>query len=44
MEHDLTLNPFLTVGLTWNLVKIDQVVSDEKLFNNIMILNMYTAR
>ena len=38
-----TLNPVSTVGLTWNLVKIGQVISEEKVFNNIMILYMYTA-
>ena len=29
---------------TLNLVKIGQVVSEERLFNNIMILYMYTAQ
>ena len=38
-----TLNPVQTVGLTWNLVKIGQVVSEEKLFNNIMILYMHSS-
>ena len=41
MEHD-HLN-ISTLGLTWNLVEIDQVVSEEK-FNNIMIIYMYTAQ
>ena len=39
-----TLNPLSTVGSTWNLVKIGQVVSEEKLFHNIMILYMYKAQ
>ena len=30
--------------LIWNLVEIGQVVSEEKLFNNIMILYMYTTQ
>ena len=38
-----TLNPVSTVP-TYNLVEIGQVVSKEKLFNNIMILYMYTAQ
>ena len=40
-----TVNPVSTVhvGSTWNMAKIGQVVSEEKLFNNIMILYMYTA-
>ena len=38
------LNPVSTVGSTWNLVKIGQVVSEEKLFNNITILCMYIAQ
>ena len=38
-----TLNPVSTVGSTWNLVEIDQLISEEKVFNNIMILYMYTA-
>ena len=29
---------------TWNLVKIIQVVSEEKLFNNFIILLVYTAQ
>ena len=37
-------NPVSTVGSTWNLVKIGQIVSEEKLFKNIMISNMYTAQ
>ena len=41
-EQTLTL--VSTVGSTWNLVKIDQVVSEEKLFNNNMMLYMYTAQ
>ena len=34
-----TLNPISTEGSTWNvyLVKFGQVVSEEKLFNNIII-------
>ena len=32
-----TLNPISTVGPTWNLAKIGQVVSEAKLINNIMI-------
>ena len=38
-----TLNPVSTVGLTWNLVEIGQLISEDKLFNNIMILYMYTT-
>ena len=38
-----TLNPIPTVGSTWNLVEIGQVVSDQKLFNNTIVLYMYTA-
>ena len=38
-----TLNPASTES-TWNLVKIIQVVSEEKLFNNIIILLVYTAQ
>ena len=38
-----TLIPVSTVGLTWNLVEIGQVVP-EKLFQNIMILYMYIAQ
>ena len=30
--------PLSTVGSTWNLVKIGQMISDKKVFNNIMIL------
>ena len=40
-EH--ILNPISTVGSTWNLVEIGQLISEEKVFNNIMILYMYTA-
>ena len=39
-----TFNPVSTVRSTWNLVKIDQVVLEEKLFKNIMILYVYTAQ
>ena len=38
------LNLISTVGSTWNLVKIGQVVWEENLLNNIMILYMYTAQ
>ena len=38
-----TLNPVLTVGSTWNLMEDGQLISEEKVFNNIMILYMYTA-
>ena len=38
-----TLNPVSIVGLTWNLVEIGQLISEDKVFNNIMILYMYTA-
>ena len=38
-----TLIPVSTVGLTWNLVEIGQVVL-KKLFKNIMILYMYTVQ
>ena len=38
-----TLNPVPTVGSTWNLVEIGQLISEGKVFNNIMILYMYTA-
>ena len=38
-----TLNPVSTVGLTWKLVEIGQLISEEKVFNNIIILYMYTA-
>ena len=38
-----TLNPVLTVGSTWNLVEIGQLISVEKVFYNIMILYIYTA-
>ena len=41
-EQTLTL--VSTVRSTWNLVKTDQVVSEEKLFNNNMMLYMYTAQ
>ena len=45
MKHDHLNNLSLvsTAGSAWNLVEIDQVVSEEKTFNNIMILYMYTA-
>ena len=45
MEHDHLnkLNPFSTVGLIWNLVEIGQLISEEKVFNNIITLYMYTA-
>ena len=39
-----TLNPASTVGSTWNLVKIGQVVSEDELFDSIMILYMYIER
>ena len=39
-----TLNPVSTVGSAWNFVETGQVVSEEKLFNNILILYMYTAQ
>ena len=38
-----TLNPVSIVGATWNLVEIGQLISEEKVFNDIMILYMYTA-
>ena len=38
-----TLNPVSSVGSTWNLAEIGQLISEEKVFNNIMILYMYTA-
>ena len=38
-----TLNPVSTVGSTWKLVENGQQISEEKVFNNIMILYMYTA-
>ena len=38
-----TLNPFSTVGSTWNLVEIGQLISEEKVFDNIMIIYRYTA-
>ena len=38
-----TLNPVSTVGSTWNLVDFGQLISEEKEFNNIMILYMYAA-
>ena len=38
-----TLNPVSKAGATWNLVEIGQLISEEKVFNNIMILYMYTA-
>ena len=38
-----TFNPVSTVGSTWNWVEIGQLISEEKVFNNIMILYMYTA-
>ena len=41
---ELTLNPISTVGSTWNLVEIGQLISEEKVFNNIMILYMYIAQ
>ena len=49
MERDhlkkLHLNSLSTVEVTWNLVEIGQVGSDEKSLNNyIMILYMYTAQ
>ena len=37
-----TLKLVSTVGLTWNLVEIGQLISEEKVFNNIMILYMCT--
>ena len=37
-HNEQTLNPVSTEGSTWN-----QLISEEKLFNNIMILYMYTA-
>ena len=39
-----TLNPISTVRSMWSLLEIDQVLSKEKLFNNIMISYMYTAQ
>ena len=39
-----TVNPVLTVGSTWNLVEIGQLISEEKVFNNIMVLYMHTAQ
>ena len=36
-------HPISTVGLTWNLVEIGRVDSEEKLFNNIIISYMCTA-
>ena len=38
------LNPVLTLGSTWNLVEIGQMISDEKVVNNIMIVYTYTAQ
>ena len=32
-----TLNPVSTIGSTWNLLETGQVVSEEKLFNNIIL-------
>ena len=43
MERDYLNNPLSTVGSTWNLVETGQLISEEKVFNNIMILYMYTA-
>ena len=37
-QFEQNLYPISTVGLPWNLVKIGQVVSEEKLFNNVMTL------
>ena len=41
MKHN-HLNKLL-VGSIWNLVEVGQLISEEKVFNNIMILYMYTA-
>ena len=38
-----TLNHVSTVWSTWNLVEIGQLISEEKVFNNIVILYMYMA-
>ena len=39
-SFEQTFYPFSTVGSTRNLVENGQVVSEEKLFNNIIILYM----
>ena len=39
-----TLNPVSTIRSTWNFVEIGEVVSEEKLFNNLMILYTYLAQ
>ena len=42
-SFESSLNPVSTVGSTWNLVEIGQLISEVKVFNNNMILYMYTA-
>ena len=42
-QFEQTINPISRVGPTWSLVDFGQVVSEE-MFNNIMILYMYTAQ
>ena len=43
MEHYHSNNPVSTVGSAWNLVEIGLLISEENVFNNIMILYMYPA-
>ena len=38
------VNTHLTEGPMWNMVKIAQVVSEKKMFNNYTILYMYIAQ
>ena len=40
---DQSVNIPSTEGPTWNLVKIDRVVSEKKTFKDFMVLYMYTA-